>query len=209
MQTPPPPPYVPSMPNQPPQGSPQYPPPPKKKFPVWGIVLLSCGGCAVFGVVILAAILFPVFAQAREKARTVSCMSNMKLMSLGLLMYQQDYDERMPPAKVWMDTSVPYNKSEQMFHCPSVSAGDKQAYGYGFNSQLSQMTMEKLAKQGVNFATMPMIFESSKLGRNVSDPLTSLADPPRHGGNRGNNLAYLDGHVKFQSHIGFTSKMGD
>src|SRR6195952_4329380 len=47
-------------------------------------------------IAILAAILFPVFAQAREKARQTSCLSNMKQLSLGLLMYVQDYDETWP-----------------------------------------------------------------------------------------------------------------
>ncbi len=45
-------------------------------------------------IAILAAILFPVFARAREKARTASCSSNVKEMQLGVLMYAQDYDER-------------------------------------------------------------------------------------------------------------------
>src|SRR5215469_16954001 len=44
-------------------------------------------------IAILAAILFPVFAQAREKARAISCLSNMKQLGLGSLMYAQDYDE--------------------------------------------------------------------------------------------------------------------
>ena len=47
-------------------------------------------------IAILAAILFPVFAQARESARTISCLSNVKQISLGLTMYVQDYDERFP-----------------------------------------------------------------------------------------------------------------
>jgi prepilin-type N-terminal cleavage/methylation domain-containing protein/prepilin-type processing-associated H-X9-DG protein len=47
-------------------------------------------------IAILAAILFPVFAQAREKARAISCLSNMKQMGLAVLMYSQDYDELLP-----------------------------------------------------------------------------------------------------------------
>src|SRR6056297_3324512 len=46
-------------------------------------------------IAILAAILFPVFARAREKARQSSCLSNVKQIALGSLMYSQDYDERM------------------------------------------------------------------------------------------------------------------
>src|SRR4051794_31556005 len=46
-------------------------------------------------IAILAAILFPVFAQAREKARAISCLSNMKQLGLGLYQYSQDYDEQL------------------------------------------------------------------------------------------------------------------
>src|SRR3954468_16853992 len=47
-------------------------------------------------IAILAAILFPVFAQAREKARQASCMSNMKQIGLAVMQYEQDYDETVP-----------------------------------------------------------------------------------------------------------------
>ena len=57
---------------------------------------------------ILAAILFPVFARARENARRASCMSNLKQLGLGMMMYIQDYDERYAPAisGVWKDVST-------------------------------------------------------------------------------------------------------
>src|SRR5262245_564525 len=58
-------------------------------------------------IAILAAILFPVFAQAREKARTTTCLSNGKQMGLGLTMYAQDYDERFP--RVWTANFGPVN----------------------------------------------------------------------------------------------------
>src|SRR5437868_10112688 len=51
-------------------------------------------------IAILAAILFPVFAQAREKARAISCLSNLKQIGLGCMMYLQDYDETYPSG--WM-----------------------------------------------------------------------------------------------------------
>ena len=47
-------------------------------------------------IAVLAAILFPVFAQARDKARQAACLSNLKQVGTALAMYQQDYDERMP-----------------------------------------------------------------------------------------------------------------
>jgi len=78
-------------------------------------------------IAILAAILFPVFAQVREKARAISCVSNLKQIGLGLIQYSQDYDEELPPAWIgggfpgdsrWMDVVQPYVKSTQIFSCP-------------------------------------------------------------------------------------------
>ena len=87
---------------------------------------------------ILAAILFPVFAQAREKARQTGCLSNVKQIGLGVQMYLQDYDEYVPrnafadPPRVaegahftncssprWMDVMQPYVKNTQLHNCPS------------------------------------------------------------------------------------------
>ena len=78
-------------------------------------------------IAILAAILFPVFARARENARRSSCTSNLKQIGLGVLQYVQDYDESMPghnmavQHQLWMDIIQPYIKSEQVFTCPSDS----------------------------------------------------------------------------------------
>ena len=78
-------------------------------------------------IAILAAILFPVFARAREKARQSSCQSNEKQLALGMLMYVQDYDERLPMRWVERgsddiyipDLIYPYVKNAQIYECPS------------------------------------------------------------------------------------------
>ncbi len=77
-------------------------------------------------IAILAAILFPVFAQAREKARATSCLSNMKQIGLGIVQYQQDYDETNPGGlsgygggSGYAGQIYPYVKSTQVFKCPS------------------------------------------------------------------------------------------
>ena len=81
-------------------------------------------------IAILAAILFPVFARARENARRASCSSNLKQIGLGFMQYTQDYDEAYPLAVVaggptigWADGIQPYVKSTQLFQCPSESRG--------------------------------------------------------------------------------------
>ena len=101
-------------------------------------------------IAILAAILFPVFAQAREKARATSCLSNMKQIGLGIMMYAQDYDEVYPTyasyvtsariqnpldpndkpggttgigrRPMWQAKIYPYLKNWDIYHCPSDAA---------------------------------------------------------------------------------------
>jgi len=99
-------------------------------------------------IAILAAILFPVFAKAREKARQASCLSNEKQISLALLQYTQDNDEALPymyysqvyadggPSNntaayryKWMDAIFPYIKSEAVFNCPDAAYPMTDSFG--------------------------------------------------------------------------------
>ena len=79
-------------------------------------------------IAILAAILFPVFAQAREKARAISCVSNMKQLNTAVMMYTQDYDETFPIGldntwwmSTWVRNTQPYVKNFQVYRCPDDS----------------------------------------------------------------------------------------
>jgi len=88
-------------------------------------------------IAILAAILFPVFAKVREKARQISCVSNSKQVGLAVLQYAQDYDETMPNATInsmqiwsvgtpyafWSLQVLPYIKDIHAFACPDDSLG--------------------------------------------------------------------------------------
>ena len=118
-------------------------------------------------IAILAAILFPAFARARENARRASCMSNLKQIGLGVMQYIQDYDERYPqnqwyPASTsgtngpgqlfnvtigtddhwhtWMDDIHPYTKSTQILICPSArySSGAQAYPSYGYNGAFAR-----------------------------------------------------------------------
>jgi len=126
-------------------------------------------------IAILAAILFPVFARAREKARMSSCLSNMKQLGLGIMMYVQDYDETLclnshpccisdftryangdASAANWIVEIVPYVKNAAIFECPSarnawggtVSAGGLSmpaATNYVFNGHCRNRPMAQFA----------------------------------------------------------------
>ena len=97
-------------------------------------------------IAILAAILFPVFAKAREKARQTSCLSNVRQLTTAIMMYVQDYDEVFPAAydyastpttaRFWYAQAEAYMKNGQIFDCPSaqVEANPKLAPEYGVNS---------------------------------------------------------------------------
>ncbi len=97
-------------------------------------------------IAILAAILFPVFAQAREKARAISCLSNEKQIGLGVIQYAQDYDEKNPGGlngygggSGYAGQIYPYVKSTQVFKCPSdsTSFGTYRAASLALNSNTS------------------------------------------------------------------------
>jgi prepilin-type N-terminal cleavage/methylation domain-containing protein/prepilin-type processing-associated H-X9-DG protein len=110
-------------------------------------------------IAILAAILFPVFARARERARSTACLSNTKQLGLALMQYVQDYDEMLPlylyrdspggtAIKGWHNVLLPYYKSSQILLCPSASKIN--------NCEIATVTAMKSGNFGYN---------SSYLGR--------------------------------------------
>src|SRR5438309_1928056 len=119
----------------------------KRNDPTRGFTLIEL--LVVIAIIaILAAILFPVFAQARESARTASCLSNEKQLLLGIMQYIQDYDEKFPTPVYtlssadprygkpdapwgpyaqhylgWDKLIQPYVKNTGVFKCPSAADG--------------------------------------------------------------------------------------
>lgn len=100
-------------------------------------------------IAVLAAILFPVFAQAREKARQTTCASNLRGLGTAVLMYAQDYDEALPLAAypaggysyvAWHDMVNPYVRDTRIWHCPSSqiavadTVGGKITSHFGYNA---------------------------------------------------------------------------
>jgi prepilin-type N-terminal cleavage/methylation domain-containing protein/prepilin-type processing-associated H-X9-DG protein len=122
-------------------------------------------------IAILAAILFPVFAQAREAARKTQCLSNLRQQGTALQMYAQDYDEQLPQgtrtiganAWRWMHQTYPYVKNVGIYKCPSnpvpVGGWDPDTYGnagsYGYNSLfLNNLPLASVAKPAETLAIL-------------------------------------------------------
>lgn len=132
-------------------------------------------------IAILAAILFPVFATAREKARQTSCSSNMKQLGLAYVQYTQDYDECWPvgdqangDGSGWYDSVYPYIKSVQVFDCPSdPTTGGKTTpvISYAMNRNLTRVA------EGDRNATPANGGSSSQAGKFLT--ISSLIAPSK------------------------------
>jgi len=85
-------------------------------------------------IAVLAAILFPVFTQAKEAAKKTACLSNSRQLTLGVVMYTGDVDDVLPPVAsptnypLWVDLVQPYIRNVQVRVCPD-DLGDQQSYG--------------------------------------------------------------------------------
>lgn len=176
-------------------------------------------------IAILAAILFPVFAKAREKARQTSCLSNVKQMLLGVLQYAQDYDERFPRhhnttngpvtwpatppqqlnAMMWYIAIYPYVSNIQIFNCPSARWQWNGAYAgalnYGYNPYLNNHSMGRFQRPANNIVLADTDIAN---GYNINNGLSYVLQPwgedrahlgKRH--NEGANIGLMDGHAKW------------
>jgi prepilin-type N-terminal cleavage/methylation domain-containing protein/prepilin-type processing-associated H-X9-DG protein len=178
-------------------------------------------------IAILAAILFPVFAQAREKARQVTCTSNLKQVGLAWGMYTQDYDERTP---LWFagpltvkDLLQPYSKSQIVFKCPSDP--EKLSYSFWRNVYLDRWSgntgcaTPPVTLSQVNYpSTTPVWAEGPNnsgqhtWGLNPTHPLQTTWKSLRYGDNRhsgGGNYVFVDGHVKWYRPTDITTTHDD
>jgi len=151
-------------------------------------------------IAILAAILFPVFARAREKARQTSCLSNMKQLGLAWQMYTQDYDEVVCPAWIsfvpwpgsvssWNDGAnwpyllMPYVKNAQIFNCPSAPVANRAYEG---------AARYHTSTGGCSYGQNPSLGYFHSNGTNVEWPMslaqiTAPSEVPIHGDNGKSN----------------------
>ena len=166
-------------------------------------------------IAILAAILFPVFARAREKARQTACLSNAKQLTLGIMMYAQDYHETLPfgwspypdigANYYWNDVIQPYVMNEQIIVCPSQATISP---GYGWNYPHMPYRLDSSAPRTMAEIRYPsefMMFGDSNperrrwlycvphYGTEFHDETNMIST--RH--NEGANFGFADGHAKW------------
>ena len=179
-------------------------------------------------IAILAAILFPVFARARENARRAGCQSNLKQIGLGILQYTQDYDEKFPQmpnndqaplsnTSGFLGAIYPYTKSYQLYRCPSVSAGGVDTQSYPGNGAIFRIAGLNQAAIGTSYGVAGTIMvqeynytsEPKSILRPFGEVNVALrgqywhniaAGKEEYSNNHfdGGNLLFVDGHVKWR-----------
>ncbi|MBI3923844.1 MAG: prepilin-type N-terminal cleavage/methylation domain-containing protein [Armatimonadetes bacterium] len=164
-------------------------------------------------IAILAAILFPVFARAREKAKQATCQSNLKQLSLGFQMYAQDYDDTCLPYHasgqyLWLAILHPYIKNTQIYSCPST--------GYTATAAIAGACSCQPVRFGLNLGLFnyPATFPVTLSDLDLPAETVEFADctnynwnslpggmwwsytHPDYRHNETCNVAFVDGHVK-------------
>ncbi|RYX86741.1 DUF1559 domain-containing protein [bacterium] len=162
-------------------------------------------------IAILAAILFPVFARARENARKTSCLSNEKQIGIGVMQYLQDYDEKYPvqdesqtPPYLWFSPVQPYIKSTQVFRCPSATdaahnnnsvttPSDYVANGF-FARGASQAQFQNVSEQ---IMTAERADNATDIDYHPWDPNEFQSHIAINRHLEGSNFLFADGHAKW------------
>jgi prepilin-type N-terminal cleavage/methylation domain-containing protein/prepilin-type processing-associated H-X9-DG protein len=167
---------------------------------------------------ILASILFPVFSRARAKARQTACLSNQNQLDKAIIMYQQDYDESFPYARLpgfaghysatewqWYDAIHEYTRNWEIDVCPEIKVADP---GYGMNAALSGTSVGIMYDAAKKIVIIDFSDPSQPVNTRgqcqvngdpnypgILDPLLNNNFAQRHNG--GYNISYGDGHSKF------------
>ncbi len=174
-------------------------------------------------IAILAAILFPVFARAREKARQTSCLSNLKQIALATNMYAQDYNEALPPILLQSgenlyavnETLSPYMRNDQLWICPTDRVGEVETTEVGASMNISYsgntvtmkwvlpayaLTDPPLALGQIHRPSeCPLFWDARSTGTSFPDDFSLLVNY-RH--NEMANVCYHDGSAKAVTNAG-------
>ena len=169
-------------------------------------------------IAILAAILFPVFARAREKARTASCQSNLKQMALGFLMYVQDNSDLYPVVGGWGDyggfptnTVIGgafyqggYNRSPRLYQCPSDQTRRTRSYSLNANLGAPDWGQVVVKKAGAIPSPSRLFAFLDEHEESIDDgcfmvnpePADTWSNLPADRHSRGCDFSFADGHVE-------------
>ncbi len=142
----------------------------------WIIIGVVAGAAFMLlaALAIVAAILFPVFGRAKEKAQQTYCLSNVKQLGLSLIMYAADHEETLPEADSWEEAISEYISAAQILICPVTGKH------YVYNKKLSGVNLKDLD----NPQATPMLWEPALDAEGLVGP---------HGGQF--NVCYADGHA--------------
>ncbi|MEI6518610.1 MAG: prepilin-type N-terminal cleavage/methylation domain-containing protein, partial [bacterium] len=172
----------------------------KKGYRLAGFTLIEL--LVVIAIIaILAAILFPVFARAREKARQTTCMSNQRQIIMSLSIYAQDHEETYPSAStIWRDINI----TTDALYCPTYG---KKGYGYVYNSGMSNLAVGDVPAPDKMMATCDGTHAATTAPSvtydNVAYSLTDFAF--RHSSKL--IATYVDGHVGLTDKVGATGSV--
>ncbi len=156
----------------------------------------------VVGVIgILASLLLPALSKAKEKARRIKCLSNMRQLSMGLMMYSGDYEDELPPRNGdnWTVKLYPYYQDVSILKCPSDENGSRRSYvinGWNdfFETALSEEDYEIYKDwnwpHGMKLTLIPLPSETITFGEKKTESRHVHMD--FHQGTRGNDLEELE-----------------
>lgn len=143
----------------------------------WIIIGVVAGAAFILlaALAIFAAILFPFFGQAKERAQATACLSNVRQLGMAVLMYAADHEERLPEAESWENDISEYLFNKEILTCPTTGKH------YVFNKKLSGVDLKDLD----NPQATPMLWEPARGAEGLVGP---------HMGQF--VVGYVDGHAK-------------
>lgn len=125
--------------------------------------------------------------RASRRPTTFSCLSNLKQLGTGMMMYAQDYDQRLPPATQWNAGLYPYVKNERIFRCPETETEGPPTYA--MNYRLSRAGTARLVQ-----SERTVLLFDAVAGRNLAGARNLMPRPSRHPGRY--PVGFLDGHAR-------------
>lgn len=159
--------------------------------------------CGILIVLLVAAILYPVFVHETVPALSTRCMRNLNKLGMASEMYMSEHDHRFPPVKTWNDAlkaplariNSPSKSIDELLRCPSER--DDSQPSYAVNARLDGLSAKDIADPTV----VVRYFESIP-GRNLYGGPELFSPEPRH--QDGYAILFVDGHVEFvpKSEIG-------